>query len=396
MSVPANPENKLKNSSARVCIIGGGIIGSWAGLHLAEAGAHVTLIEQFPLPHTRGSSHGLSRAFRFLGELELGRLDYSLTRWLAMQEAIGEDLFIKTGLLNFGPCGDPELERFMNVLKDGSRPVQWLDKETIANRFPMLSYSEDWGAAFDPNGGILVAHRCLNAVQSKFLELGGRIVTGCVEFLEPQGARGVSVDVRTSDNDMIDTRSFDHAVVCAGPWTAKLVPRLEAHLSSLLTPVTYWHDPTGSYSVSSGFPIIFNARLTGVYGIPGYEYPGMMKMLYHGGPKSDPDRRDSASSESYVKKVKHYVREHLPLLDHEKPAIRETCMYTMMADGTPVIDRLDNNTVIGCGFSGSGFKHSPATGMMLAALALGQDEAIPIDFRADRYVLRRLQTTLSE
>ena len=391
--MPAGPERKLKNSSARICVIGGGIIGSWTALHLAEAGAQATLIEQFPLPHTRGSSHGLSRAFRFLGELELGRLDYSLTRWQALQKAIGETLFVKTGLLNFGPPGDPDLERFMNVLRDGSRPVQWLDNEDIASRYPMLSYSEGLGAAFDPNGGILVAHRCLNAVQSKFLELGGKIVTGCVKSFESQGTRGVAIEVHTHDSDTIDVQSFDRAVVCAGPWTAKLVPSLATHLSSLLTPVTYWHDPTGSYSASSGFPIIFNARLTDIYGLPAYEYPGLMKMLYHGGPESDPDRRDSVSSEPYVDKVKRYVREHLPLLDHEQPAIRETCMYTMMSDGSPVIDRLDDNTVIGCGFSGSGFKHSPATGLMLAALALRQDEVIADEFRADRYALGRLQPT---
>jgi len=396
MTMSTSPEKTLKSSSARVCVIGGGIIGSWTALHLAEAGAQVTMMEQFPLPHTRGSSHGLSRAFRFLGELELGRLDYSLTRWLALQKAIGETLFIKTGLLNFGPPGDPDLGRYMNVLKDSSRPVEWLESETIARRFPNINYTDEWGAAFDPNGGILVAHRCLNAVQSRYLELGGRIVTGCVKSVESQNQRGVAIKVRTQDSDTIHIQSFDRTVICAGPWTAKLVPQLEMHLTSLLTPVTYWHDPTGSYSASSGFPIIFNARLTGIYGLPSCEYPGLVKMLYHGGPESDPDRRDLVSAKSYIKKVKRYVREHLPLLDHRKPAIRETCMYTMMSDGNPVIDRFDNNTVIGCGFSGSGFKHSPATGLMLAAFALGQDDAIPTDFRADRYALRRLQPTPAE
>jgi len=44
-------------------------------------------------------------------------------------------------------------------------------------------------------------------------------------------------------------------------------------------------------------------------------------------------------------------------------------------------------------FSGSGLKHSPATGLMLAALALEQDDDIPKDFRADRYSLERFQTT---
>ena len=60
-----------------------------------------------------------------------------------------------------------------------------------------------------------------------------------------------------------------------------------------------------------------------------------------------------------------------------------------------MIDRLNSNVVAGCGFSGSGFKHAPATGLMLAAFALDQDEAIPIEFRKDRYALGRLQPALS-
>jgi sarcosine oxidase/L-pipecolate oxidase len=378
----------MTKQPAAVCVIGGGIIGSWAALHLAEAGVSTTLIEQFPLPHTRGSSHGLSRAFRFLGELELGRLEYSLDRWQALEKASGETLFVKTGLLNFGPPGDPDLEKYMSVVADGGRLIDWLESEAIAARFPMLSYTDEWGAAWDPNGGILVAHRCLNAVQSRFLALAGQILTGLVEAVETEDA-GVRINVRSNATAMAETLFFDRAVVCAGPWTSKLVPQLKDILRSLLTPVTYWRDPTGDHSVAKGFPIIFNARLTNIYGIPSYEYPGLVKMLFHGGPESDPDTRDMASCESYVEKVRDYVREHLPLLDHERPAILESCMYTMSTDGNPVIDRLDDNVVIGCGFSGSGFKHSPATGRMLAALALGQDETLPKGFRADRYAIGR-------
>ena len=61
----------------------------------------------------------------------------------------------------------------------------------------------------------------------------------------------------------------------------------------------------------------------------------------------------------------------------------------MSPDGFPIIDRIDDRLVVGCGFSGSGFKHSPATGRMLAALALGQEETVPEGFRADRYALDR-------
>jgi sarcosine oxidase/L-pipecolate oxidase len=379
----------LNKQSTSVCVVGGGIIGSWAALHLAEAGVNTTLVEQFPLPHTRGSSHGLSRAFRFLGELELDRLDYSLSRWRALEEASGETLFVKTGLLNFGQPGDPDLETFMAVLRHSQRPVEWLTHETIAARFPMLSYPEEWGAAWDPNGGLLVAHQCLNSVQSQLRACGGRIVTSRVESLGPDTSSGIRIDVRPNATGVTEILSFDRLIVCAGPWTARLLPQVKGHLRSLLTPVTYWSDPSGRYSASSGLPILFNARLTGIYGLPSYEYPGLVKMLYHGGPESDPETRDLASAEEYVEKVADYVRDHLPLLDHRQPAIRESCMYTMTPDSNPIIDRLTDNVVVGCGFSGSGFKHAPATGRMLAALALGQDEAIPKGFRADRYVLNR-------
>ena len=381
----------VPRKTATVSVIGAGIIGSWAALHLAEAGISTTLIEQFPLPHTRGSSHGLSRAFRLLGELELGRLDYSLQRWQDLERACGETLFVKTGLLNFGLPGDTELETYMEVLREGGRPFEWLDAETIAERYPMLNYPPEWGAARDPNGGLLIAHRCLNAVQSRFRALGGRIVTGRVESIDP--GEGATVTLHSNMDGKTDTKFFDRVVVCAGPWTGSLVPHFDGLLSSLLTPVTYWRDPSGCCSAANGFPIIFNARLTGIYGLPSCEYPGLVKLLYHGGPETDPDSRDLASFEPYVETVRQYVREHLPRLDHDKPAVLETCMYTMSPDSFPVIDRLANGLVVGCGFSGSGFKHAPATGQMLAALALDLEETIPNGFRPDRYAFGRFANT---
>jgi sarcosine oxidase/L-pipecolate oxidase len=386
--------NQIKPSrTASVCVVGAGIIGSWAALHLVEAGVQVTLVEQFPLPHTRGSSHGMSRAFRLLGELELGRLDYSFERWQSMGKTSDETLFVKTGLLNFGPPGDAELEKFMAVLRDGGRPVEWLEAATIAQRYPMLKYPSEWGAAWDPNGGILFAHRCLSAVQSQFKALGGRVITGRVERIDTKPDASLRIEVCSDISGETETRRFDQAVVCAGPWTANLLPKLKGLLSSLLTPVTYWRDPTGSYSAANGLPILFNARLTGIYGLPSCEYPGLVKMLYHGGPESDPNNRDQTSFEPYVEKVRRYVCEYLPQLDHDSPAILETCMYTMTPDSTPIIDRVDSRLIVGCGFSGSGFKHAPATGKMLAALALGQETTIPENFRADRYKIDRFETT---
>ncbi|MBT4519911.1 MAG: FAD-dependent oxidoreductase [Halieaceae bacterium] len=379
-------------TTARIAVVGSGIIGSWTALHLAEASAQVTLFEQFPLPHTRGSSHGLSRAFRFLGELEMDRLDYSQIRWQELEQLTGEQMFVKTGLMNFGPADDPTLALYMSVLKRTGRSHKWLDSSEIASRYPMTSYPQDWGAAWDPDGGMLIAHRCLNSVQKRFQELRGHIETGRVTSLDSVEA-GIRVEVHASASDPVDAAVYDQVVICAGPWTGKLVPQLAPLLQSVATPVTYWHDPSGVYSASSGFPIIFNSRLTGIYGLPSYEYPNLVKILYHGGPETDPDLRDRASLTSHIEKVQHYVTEHLPLLENAGPAILETCMYTMTPDSMPIIDRLDDKVVVGCGFSGSGFKHAPATGWMLAMMALQREQEIPVGFRADRYELHRFQAT---
>ena len=100
---------------------------------------------------------------------------------------------------------------------------------------------------------------------------------------------------------------------------------------------------------------------------------------------------DQAAFEPFIEKVRQYVAEHLPKLVHDSPAILETCMYTMTPDSSPIIDRIGDRLVVGCGFSGSGFKHAPATGKMLAALTLGQDASIPDNFGAERYRLSRLE-----
>ena len=70
--------------------------------------------------------------------------------------------------------------------------------------------------------------------------------------------------------------AFIKVVVCPGPWAPKLFPELKPHLKTPVIPVTYWRDQTveKDFSVAKGFPVIFNARLTDVYGVPSYEYPG--------------------------------------------------------------------------------------------------------------------------
>ena len=188
----------------------------------------------------------------------------------------------------------------------------------------------------DPNGGILLASQCVAAVQAAFIAAGGVILRAqALQLTDVSG--GARQSLRDGAGASF-TREYGTVVVTAGPRTAKLLPQLAPLLSVQLIPVTYLRlkdeaasaaavaaaaagDAPPVYSVESGFPVLFNARLTDIYGLPSFEYPGLVKILIHDGVAlEDPDHRDQ------------HAQEHLPRLASTAPAINETSLYTLTPD----------------------------------------------------------------
>jgi glycine/D-amino acid oxidase-like deaminating enzyme len=92
------------NNQFDVIVIGAGGVGSAAAYYLSKAGKKVLLLEQFELNHQNGSSYGYSRVIRYTYDnpiyINLMRDAYPL--WFALQEEAGEQLYVKTGGLDFG------------------------------------------------------------------------------------------------------------------------------------------------------------------------------------------------------------------------------------------------------------------------------------------------------
>src|SRR6476619_1627581 len=94
----------MSSQKVGVVVIGAGAMGSATAWWLARRGVDVALLEQFEPGHTRGSSHGGSRIFRFAYyEPEYVRMaQAALPLWRELEDDAGEPLLDATGSIDHG------------------------------------------------------------------------------------------------------------------------------------------------------------------------------------------------------------------------------------------------------------------------------------------------------
>ncbi|XP_062448577.1 peroxisomal sarcosine oxidase [Rhea pennata] len=360
-------------------VIGAGIQGSFAAYHLAERGRDTLLLEQFLLPHSRGSSHGQSRIIRsaYPQEHYARLMPESYRLWQRLEARTGTCLYRRTGLLVLGAAGEPQFERWRRAAARPRGPAEQLDGAARARRFPGLRPRDGEAALWDGAAGVLHADRALRAVQELFRRSGGTLRDGeKVLGIEP----GALLTVSTAAGLYRAPR----LVIAAGAWSSQLLEPLGLRLplQPLRVHVCYWKEKVpGSYGVERPFPCFMALGLPQVphdiYGLPACEYPGLVKVCYHHGSPVDPDQRDRpvpGDRRLDVALLRRFVASYLPGLEPE-PALLETCLYTNTPDGDFILDRhpKHSNIVIGAGFSGHGFKLAPVVGKLLCELSLGEE-----------------------
>lgn len=376
-----------------IIVIGVGSMGAAACYYLAKRGVRVLGIEQFDIPHDRGSHAGQSRIIR---KAYFEHLDYvpllqrSYENWRAVERETGQRCYYDAGIVYFGAPDNATMKGVRRSAELFDISVSGYDHEEASKQWPMFRLPNDFSAIFEPDAGLITPERAVAMFASEAKRLGATIKTRTAVLGWKRQGRSVHVTTETGEF------TAEKLVICAGAWTSRTIPELAPSLRVTRQLLMWVMPESPSDFTSEKFPCWFveDPELGSFYGFPVVPQdvspgPVGLKLAHHRpGRLADPEQVAEQIPESEVEILRNFLRTYLPAVGEDIIATRQ-CLYTNSPDEHFVIDHLpgsDGRVIVACGFSGHGFKFVPVVGEVLADLAETGRTDLPIAFlRYDRF-----------
>jgi glycine/D-amino acid oxidase-like deaminating enzyme len=373
--------------TADAVIIGAGVMGTSTAFQLVQRGVErvIVLEKSTVAAGSSGKSSALVRMhYTFLPE---ARLALASLRWFQeWHERVGGNCgFTKTGFIRLVTPDKAHLLR-KNVarLRDIGVNTALISGAELRQLDPGVTTSDVEVAAYEPDSGYADGYATAYAFMEAARRGGAALYQGvAVTGIRVQGGRVQGVETTAGDI------ATPLVISTAGPWSGPLLKRLGIDLS--LVPsrhqVMILERPPEVPP-----PLIYIAPHS-LYFRP--DAPGLTLVGYGPGQDGvDPDNyRDAVDDDIKAQGATHIVQRY-PAMQHAGMRRGYAGCYTMTPDGKMIVDRAPGieGLYIGAGFSGTGFKISPAVGIALAELAT-QSQATTVDvaaFRATRFAEGRM------
>lgn len=375
----------MRHEHHRTIIIGAGAMGAAATYQLARRGEPVLLLEQFPLGHNRGSSHGAGRIIRHsYADPHCARLmPAAFQAWREVEADAGETLYLRCGGVTLCPPDTDHVERVSANLETLGVPHRRMTGHELHHIHHAFHVPTDCDVVFEPDAGIVAASRAVT------LQIALARACGLDNILVRDQTPVRSLDL---DGDCpavvtdLTRYTADRLVLTAGSWIGRLIPQLTQWFRVERQQVFYLR-PADRHAFTIGrFPIwiyLGHSPFEAFYGMP--EHLGFgTKAARHGGVVVDPDQAqpdtDGSERQHAETTLRSFLRDKLPALAEAPIERQETCLYTIAPQDQFLIDLLPGrpDVIIASPCSGHGFKFSALVGRIVADLVTSGDSEIDL------------------
>jgi glycine/D-amino acid oxidase-like deaminating enzyme len=357
-----------EESTMRVHIIGGGIMGLSTALVLNQSGHRVTLFEQGPIPNPAGSSVDDHRLIRHpYGSMAgYGRLvNAAFDAWEHTWTALGRRFYHATGTIILAREDTGWAEASLAEMDLLGIENRRLDARALQALAPMLRTNGDTLAAHVESGGVLFADKIVSALATHLLMQGVVIHTNTpVVDIDPVRGTLVTGDGQQSRADII--------VVAAGPWVRALRPETRVKASRQV--VIHLEGLQAEQRAWASAPMVLDIHAEGgIYVVPPVAGTPLKVGDHSFSLKGYPDD-DREPKKSEIDAIFEACRSRFVDLDNYTVTGAKTCFYTVQRDECFVLERQDKMVMMS-GFSGHGFKFGALMGRLAAGVTTNRADA---------------------
>lgn len=363
-------------------VIGAGVIGCSVAWNLAQLGAgRVLVLDRGRIAEgTSAMSSGILRThYSVPSNVELARRSWQVFKnfvgTLADDEASAG--LVQCGYLIAAPAGDKlePLRASLAAQRAMGIEVQTLDAQQASTLLPIARFDNDALIGFEPEAGFADATQVATSYARAARRLGVRFLEGVAATgLARQANRVVGVDTEQG--------RFTAAVVISAQniWAREL-----ASWVGLDLPVAAERHRVlalqGPQAYTRAMPVFKDLGSAGM--LYGRSYGGTQMLVSEGTAGEtlgQPSNEPGEVSMDHVLDVGAQVARRFPSFDSAGLASAWTGVYDVTPDWNPVLGRIHDlpGLLVACGFSGHGFKLSPAVGRVLAQEALGLVTDVPL------------------
>jgi sarcosine oxidase subunit beta len=347
--------------TADVVIIGGGVMGTSTAYHLALKGCpNVLLLEResfFGMQATGRCAGGIRHQFGTEINVRISLL--SLPMLDRFEQELGQPIDLRYCGYLFLLTNAQDVAAFRQQVEMQQRlgaQTEWLQPEQIADIAPLVDLDGVLAGTFNAHDGLADPNSVVQGYVSGARRLGARLlndvdVTGiCVKGGKVQG-------VITDQGEI----AAPVVVNAAGPWAGVVGEMVGVPIP--VAPVRRQIAVTGPIpQVPPDFPFVIDFA-TGLY----FHREGQGILTGMANPDQPVSFDQSMDMEWELVHLEEAMK-RLPILEQAGLASRWAGLYEVSPDAHPILGRVSEVDGFYCigGFSGHGFQHGPACGLLLA------------------------------